>query len=346
MTSRRFPLLGLAPLLVVVANCSGAPSQPAQTPSVLVTTERLAKGVLPTMVEAYGGVSAAPNAVQTVSAAQAGQVSQLLVAVGASVRAGQAMVVFTTAPAAQASFRQAQATLAAAQKQRAATARLLGLQLATRDQLIQADKAVSDASTTLAALGADHGDQAVQTLTAPFDGVVTAISVAQGDRTQPGASLVSIARGSGLVVAAGVDPGRRAQLQLGQPVVLSRLSGGPGIAGKVVRIGGALNPRTRLVDVDIVFPTGVLLLGESLRALITVGQTAGWVTPHRAVVTAGGPPRVFQLVGGKAKAFPVTILLSSPSGDVLDGPLDPAHPLIVDGAYQVSEGDAVRSGGS
>ena len=65
--------------------------------------------------------------------------------------------------------------------------------------------------------------------------------------------------------------------------------------------------------------------------------------PHAAVVTAGGRPRVFQIRDGKAKAVPVAVRLSSDAGDVVDGALSPRLPLIVAGAYQVTDGDAVRS---
>jgi hypothetical protein len=109
-------------------------------------------------------------------------------------------------------------------------------------------------------------------------------------------------------------------------------------------VGGALNAQTRLVDVDIGFPSGALLPGEAMQVAIETGQVAGWVVPHQAVVTAGGPARVFQILAGKAKAVPVRIVLSSDKGDVVDGNLDPAKPLIVAGAYQVNDGDAVHRG--
>ena len=64
--------------------------------------------------------------------------------------------------------------------------------------------------------------------------------------------------------------------------------------------------------------------------------------PHKAVVTAGGPSRVFQIIGGKAQSVPVQVLLSSDKGDVVQGKLDASRPLIVDGAYQVDDGGAVR----
>jgi RND family efflux transporter MFP subunit len=267
-----------------------------------------------------------------------------MVVPGMPVRTGQPLVTFSVAPTARSTYLQAVAALAAAEKQRVNTAQLLSQQLATTDQLAQADKAVSDAHATLSALRAEGASQAVQTLSAPFDGVVTAISVAQGDRTQPGAALVTLARSSGIVVTVGVEPDRRSDVAIGQPAKLQRLSGGNVVAGRVVRAASALNPRTRMVDVDLSVPAGLLLPGEAMQVVIETGQIQGWIVPHRAVVTANGPSKIFQVAGNKAKSIPVRVLLSSGKDDVVDGAVNRRQPIIVDGAYQVHNGGAIRFG--
>ncbi|MDG6745508.1 efflux RND transporter periplasmic adaptor subunit, partial [Staphylococcus aureus] len=269
-------------------------------------------------------------------------VTRLLVAPGSSVRAGQPLATFVTAPSARSTYSQAISALAAAQKARASTAQLLAQQLATTDQLVQADKAVSDARVALAALRAEGAGSPSHTIVAPFAGVVTAVSVAQGDRTQPGAAIFTVARAGAIVVTVGVDPAQRGALAAGQSATLTRLSGGGTVTGRVVRVDGALNTTTRMIDVDLTFPSGTLLPGEAMQVAIETGRTPGWVVPHAAVVTTGATPHVFQIIGGKAKAVPVAIRQSSDKGDVVAGALDARLPLIVDGAYQVNDGDAVR----
>ncbi|MBV1692624.1 efflux RND transporter periplasmic adaptor subunit [Novosphingobium sp. G106] len=331
------------PIAIVLAGCGSAPP-PAPTPSVLVGIAKAQRGSLPATVIAYGSVAPALGGTQTFSMAQPGQVTTLLATPGMAVRAGQQLATFATAPSAQGTYQQAASALTAARKQQAITAQLLGQQLATQDQLVQANKAVADAQATLAGLQAEGAGQAMKSIIAPFDGVVTAVAVAQGDRTQPGATILTVARSGGIVVTAGIDPADRAGVVAGQAATLKRLSGGTKLTGRVIRVGGALNAQTRLVDVDIGFPTGALLPGEAMQVTIETRQVAGWVVPHKAVVTAGGPARVFQILAGKAKAVPVHIALSSDQGDVVEGNLDPARPLIVAGAYQVNDGDAVRRG--
>jgi len=331
-------------LLPLLAGCGSSSTDSAAAPSVLVGTQMPVRGSRPQTVTGYGTAGPSATGAETISSAQPGQVTQIAVTPGAAVRAGQTLLRFTVAPSARSGYAQAASALTAAREQRATTAQLLAQQLATRDQLVQADKAVSDARVALAALQREGAGQAVQSLIAPFDGVVTAIAVAQGDRTQPGAALLTVARAGGIVVTVGVDPVERPRLRAGQPAALSRLSGGAPVAGHVLRIGSTLNAKTRLVDVDLAFPAGALLAGEGLGATIDVGQVSGWVVPHRAVVTAGGPARIFQVAGGKAKSVPVRILLAGTETDVVEGALDGRKPLIVDGAYQAEDGIAVRSG--
>lgn len=331
------------PVALVLAGCgSSAPPPAAPEPSVMVTLAKPVRGSLPNLITAYGSAAPSIDGSQTLSVPQAGQVTRLGTTPGAAVSAGQVLVVFTVDPAAVSAFQQAQSALAAAQKQRGTTAQLLGQQLATQDQLTQADKAVTDAQAALTALQRTGGGRAVQTLRAPFDGIVTTIAVAQGDRTQPGAALLTVARTGSLVVTVGIDPAARSAVHVGDAATLQRLGGGAAMPGKVLRVDSALNLKTRQVDVDLNFPSGALLPGEALKVAIHSGEVAGWVVPHRAVVTANGDARVYQVANAKAVPVKVTLFLSTPDGDVVEGPIDPNRRLVVDGAYQVTDNIAMR----
>ena len=341
------PRISAALLLLSVTACSGASIAPdasdTPTPSVLVGTVAPHQSALPAIVTAYGSVAPSEIGTRTFSEAQPGQVTRLFVAPGSAVKMGQPLATFVTAPTSRSTYEQAVSALAAAQKARATTAQLLAQQLATTDQLVQAHKAVSDARTVPAALRAEGAGAPVHTIRAPFAGVVTAVAVAQGDRTAAGATILTVARSGGIVVTVGIDPSQRGVVTVGQGASLRRLSGGGTLEGRVVRVDGALNAVTKMVDVDLSFPAGALLPGEPMQVDIRTGEVGGWVVPHAAVVTAGGSPRIFQVRSGKAKAVPVAVRLSSDAGDVVDGALSPRLPLIVAGAYQVTDGDAVRS---
>jgi RND family efflux transporter MFP subunit len=334
------PALLLLPL--ICAACGATPDKD-RTPEAAVTTVAPRQGSATRWLTAYGSAMPAANGTETLSVNQPGQITRYYVTQGASVRAGQPIVAFATAPAALSGYEAAVTTLATARRQRDTTARLLTQQLATTDQLAQAEKAVADAKAALAAQQRDGAGTAARTLRAGFDGVVTAIPAAPGDRVQPGAPLATIARNGAMIVTAGIDPGERATIAVGRPARLTRLGGGPMITARILRIDGQLNPVTHLVDVDIAFPAGVLMPGEPIRAELAAGEATGWIVPHQAIATDGASPHVFQLANGKARAVPVAIVQANARQDVVTGPLAPSEPLIVDGAYQVSDGDSVHT---
>jgi RND family efflux transporter MFP subunit len=309
---------------------------------VLVGLQRIEQGRITEWVTAYGSAAPAIGGSETISVPQPGQISRLAVTPGSTVRAGQVLAVFTTDPASVSTYQQAVTALAAARKQRTTSAQLLTQQLATRDQLVQADKAVADAQAAITALKRSGAGQPTRTLTAPFGGVVTAVSVAQGARTQAGAPLATLARTGSIVATVGLDLAKAGRVRVGQQAKVARLNGGPPIPGRVLRVDGVLNPKTHLIDVDLSFPAGAVLPNEALRGDIAVGVVAGWIVPHRAVVTANGPTSVFQLVVGKAHLVKVNLLLAGDQVDVVEGPILSNRPLIVDGAYQVQDGQAVR----
>lgn len=328
---------------IALAGCgSGSETSKAADAGVAVTTVAPKQGSAPHWLTAYGSVAPSSSGTETLSVPQPGQVAALLVTAGANVRAGQPLVRFAVAPSALSGYEAASTTLAAATRQRDTTARLLTQQLATRDQLTQAEKALEDAKAALDAARREGAGQAVQLLRAPFDGIVTAIPVATGDRTQPGAALVTVARKGAVIVMVGVDPAERDHVRPGQTARLTRLSGGSAISAQVLRIDGQLNPTTHLLDVDLGFPPGALLPGEALKVDIATGASTGWIVPHTAVVTGDDGAHVFQVARGHAKTVPVVIVQTDAARDVVQGALDPARPLIVDGAYQVEDGGAVR----
>lgn len=331
---------------LAVAGCGqSTQNQANQTPSVAVSVSKALRGSIPATITAYGTAGPSSGGAQTISTTQPGQVVSFMVMPGESVRAGQTLATFAVTPTARSTYLQARTALLVAQKQRASTAELLSQHLATADQLAQADKAVSDALAAVSALQAEGAGQPLRTITSPFNGVVTAIPVAQGDHLQPGASIITLARMKDIVVTVGVDPEKRQGIAPGQTAVLHRLSDGAAVNGRVVRGGAALNPRTRFIDVELAISPDFTLPGEAFQASINTKNVTGWIVPHSAMITANGPVHLFQIINNKAKSVPVRILLSTEKNDVVDGPLNPSKPVIVDGAYQVNDGDLVRVNG-
>ncbi len=312
------------------------------TPSVAVQTQLPREGRMPDMLTAYGSAAPALDGGMTLSFQQEGRVLAIGVTPGERVSAGMRLLDFGASPAAVSAYAQAVSAVAAARQQRAHMAQLLGQQLATRDQLAQADKALTDAQAALDALKREGADRPDQTLTAPFDGIIATIPVAQGDRVQPGATLMTMTRLDGLVVTVGIDPDARGRVHPGDAVHLTSLSANESLDGKVLRVDGTLNPKTRLVNADVSVPAGSVISGAAFRADITVGQLTGWIVPHDAIMSDNQGAYLFQVAGTTAARVDVRVVGTSAAGDIVQGALDPHRAIVVEGNYQLSDKAAVR----
>jgi RND family efflux transporter MFP subunit len=327
---------------LTLALAASALAQPAETASVLVSTVMPHRGSVPEIVTAYGTASPAPGSTTTLSSLRAGQVQDLQAEPGVSVSAGATLVTFAAAPASVLAYDQAVAALSLARKERTHTAQLLSQQLATRSQLAQADKAVADAEAALAAQRREGGGDAVQTLTAPFDGIITAVSVKPGERVAASAPLVTIARADRIVVDVGVEPSLRAKLHPGESVKLESLQGGATVVGTVRQVDAMLDPATRQIGTEIEVPPGSVLAGAGFVARIVVGTFLGWPVPRDAVLTDAKGPYVFQTANSKARRVDVTIVGTFGQTTVVDGPIKPGQPLVTQGNFQLTDGEFVR----
>ena len=320
-----------------------APGRARADGTVLVQTVQPRRGSAPKVLSGFGSAAPSALAVKNLSLPQAGQVTAVQVVQGQAVKKGQTLLTFATMPSTLASYRQAQTAVTLAQAQRLHAAQLLAQQLGTKDQLATADKALADARAQLAALKREGAGQAGVTVTAPFDGVVTATPISAGDRPAAGSTLMTVSRSAGLQVALGLEPGYRPLMRYGLAVQLEPLGGGPTVQGHVIRVDSVLNPRSRLVDVDVYVPAGEAISGQAFRGQITVGRLDGWFVPHDAVRLEDGRAFIFQVAGGKAHQVNVEVLQAGRDTDVVSGPVDSSRPVVTAGAYQLDDGDAVRT---
>ena len=340
--NRRAARLVVLALLALAPMAAARPAASAPAPSVLVTTSTPRRGVLAATVTGYGTARPAPGASVTLVVQHAGEITRLDVTQGETVAKGAPLLTIAAAPAVVARLRQARTALTVARGERAHAAQLRAQHLATQDQLAQADRAVADATATLEALRREGGAVPVQVLRAPFAGFVGAVGVTQGQLVAANAPLLTLNRQGGLVVTVGIDPAAQAQLRPGQPARLIPLGGGAPLAGTVRMVSAMLDPRTHLVDAVIGVRTGDPLGGESFRAVIRVGAHAGWIVPRDAVLTDAKGPAVFQVARGHAVRVGVRVLGEHGARSVVAGPIDPKHPLVTAGNYQLSPGMAVR----
>jgi RND family efflux transporter MFP subunit len=301
------------------------------------------RGSIPELIYAYGTATPTSSASQTASFQRDGQVAEIFVEVGDQFKMGDKLLDFGAAPAAVVAYEQAKTTLSLKQHALERKQQLFKQQLATRDDVENAEKDLSDAKSTLEMFERIGSIKPSEILEAPFDGVVTAISVSKGDRISAGAPLMSLSRPDHLILSVGVEAGALEKVKPDLPVHLtSLLPGRKPSDGKVKRIGLAVDPKTRQVPVFVELPDGMALSGENFRAGIEVGKFQGWVVPRDSIGTNSKGTFIYQIDEGHAKRVYVKVVGSVGKNSVIEGDIDSQKEIILSGNYQVDDGDAVR----
>ena len=331
--------------------CHKAPAPAAVTPqaSALVKTQPLQQRKLNDSVTAFGEVTTGQQV--AISFPRAGQVSRLLVVLSQRVKRGAPLATLTSDPGAKLAYTQASTAADFARGELKRNEELFSLQLATQSQVDAARKALHDAEANLAAQRQLGGDIGSATVTAPFDGVVTAVAVAEGDRIQPGAAILQLGHTDILRIRLGIEPDDFHLVRVGMPVTLSPVQDPNQVVNASINESqGIVDPKTLLMDAVVVVPAvgpaKVLVPGMHVRAAIHVGEHLGWAVPRAAVLTDAAGAYVFQVSAGKAHRVNVTRGDESAGLVAISGSIDPKLPVVVLGNYELQEGMPVREGGA
>jgi RND family efflux transporter MFP subunit len=341
-------LLSLLCLLLAACGHGAADDEDAAAAKgqVAVTTAMPVQRSFHDAVEAWGSAAGDPQHARAISLAHGGQVVALPVAAGQGVRRGQPLLTIAPDPAARSAYRQAQSALTLASGELKRTAQLVAQRLATQSQLATARKALADAQAALDAQRALGGGSAQETVGAPADGVVDALRVGLGERFAANAPLLSFTPAHALVAQLGVQPEDGAKLHAGMPVQLRSVYGDQAsFVGRLRMIGQSIDAQTHLLDAQVELPAeagAALVAGAALDAQIRTTDFTAWAVPRGAVLHDEHGDYLFQVVHGHAKRVDVT--LRNPAGDTVgvQGPLDATAKVIVLGAYELADGDAVR----
>jgi RND family efflux transporter MFP subunit len=312
--------------------------------TALVKVEDPQQGSIPEIVPGRGMVE--PENVRNQSFQRDGQVTDIMVEVGDRFKKGDALIDFGASPAAVIAYEQAKTALRLAEQQLERAQRMFKQKLATGDAVEAAEKALSDAKFTKEMYEKIGSINPREILEAPFDGVVVAIAVSKGDRVSAGTTLMTLAEiENKLRLMIGVEPSDLDKVKVGQEVEIgSPLPGRKPFKTKVYRVGASIDPKTRLAPVFVEVPIGSALPGEVVEAKIFVGEFRGWVIPCDAIGYKDKGPFVFQVDDEHAKRIYVEIVGSDGDRSVITGEINPDLKLVVEGNYQLDEGDPVRTG--
>lgn len=339
------PLVLSMTVLLVSPLASASPA--ADVPSVLIKSASVHRQTMPDTLTAYGSVMPVTGATENISFARPVQIVRLLVATGQVVKRGEPLLLISTDASVLATYRQAASAETYAQSELKRMEELMAQQLATQSQVAVARKALLDAQANLAAQRGSGNSIENQTVKAPFDALVSSIVVQQGDRIQSGAPAMQLARSGSLRALIGVEPEDVSRVHAGMPIrLVSVFASEHMLNAKVSKVYGAINPQTRLVDVEATLSGSVIgfLSGMQVRGVIDLGAKSDWAVPRSAVLRDALGAYLFQVKDGHAKRVKVSTGVESSDMVAVSGPLDDTLKVVVLGNYELQDGMPVREG--
>ncbi|GLQ46176.1 hypothetical protein GCM10007862_12270 [Dyella lipolytica] len=340
----------LVALLALLAGCGGGAADGDDAADVsgqvLITTTTPVSQSFHDTIQAWGTAVGDPHRATVISLGHGGQVTGADVAAGQTVRHGQALLHIAPDPAARNTYRQAQSALELATGELKRTEQMVAQHLATQSQLAAAHKALDDAQAGLDAQRALGGGSAEEIISAPADGVVTALNVNLGDRFQAGAALLSFTPLHGLIARLGVQPEDGSRLKPGMPVQVQGVYGsGDMLDGQINMVGQAIDAQTHLLPLQVALPPSAsasLVAGAAVRANIETASYTAWALPRDAVLHDDKGDYVFTVDHDHAKRIDITLKHSEGDTVGVQGALDGKMRIIVLGSYELNDGDAVR----
>ena len=268
-----------------------APALPtAQVRAITVASQNA-----PPQTEVVATVQAVQQAV--IAAKVTGAIEEMPIVLGSRVKTGD-LLVRLRAGEISAKVLQAQAQLEQARRNLERERKLLQKNAATAEtvksleEMYQiAEAAYREAKTMLDYI----------TITAPFDGVVTAKTASVGDLATPGAPLLHLEDNRQLQVVASVPETLVLRLRVGETLPVHIPAANLDLPGTVAEVAPVADPlsRTATVKLDIE-ESPQLRTGQFARVALPGEQKDALFVPEAAVQTFGQLDRIFVIRDGKA----------------------------------------------
>jgi RND family efflux transporter MFP subunit len=324
---------GLLAALLLAALMSGAlaPQARADEPSPVAPAATTAPYVLayrdvPEVISAEGVVEAVRQS--TLAAQIAGQIVELKVKVGDSVKAGQVLVRIDPRTAEQAvsgsqsQLAEAQAGLTNAMRSYERSKQLFAQKFISQAGLDQAELDYKAAQARVGALQANAGQattaRTFTTISAPYAGVVAATPIEAGDMATPGRALVTVFDPASMRVIATLSQSSLRDVKLEIPVQIEVPAARRRLTARAVTLVPLVDSRTHTARLRLELGDAAgLLPGQFARAYFTTGVVRKLVIPERAVLRRSEVTAVYVLgAGGQPQLRQIRVGEASPDGSV------------------------------
>ena len=286
-----------------------------------VKTARLASREVSRDLQTYGTVVARTSSVRNVAVPFESQCLRVLVSSGQEVHRGEKLLELQASSTAMLALAEARSQAAAAKAQYQQTLASRRLHLVTNAQLLAARHAEELARLELSNL-LSQGVGGPRYIKSNRSGVINHIYAAPGQITVAGSPLLQIVSSHRIEIRIGVEPTDIPLLHNGMHVKIYPIGEGAKspIPGVISLITLRVNPATRLVDVFVTpQSSSALLLGEYVRASITLARLKGLVAPRAAVLPDGNFQDLYTVRDGVAHLHHVRIILKKPHEYLIAG---------------------------
>jgi membrane fusion protein, multidrug efflux system len=309
------------------------------------------------VIQLTGTIEAPDDA--TLSAEAAGTV-RALVPLGGTVSRGQTVAQIDPGLA-QASMRQAEATLAAARAQLELSEDQFRRQeplyrdsiiSALEFESIRAQRASARAQVAQAEAGvAQAREQLSRTgVVAPFSGRVEEHLVERGEQVSPGTPVVRVVATNNVKVTAGVPERYAADISLGAAVVVSPQAYGlPPQRGQISFVGQTINPQNRTFPVEVMLSNQAAQLKPQMVVRMDITRRSiedALAVPLASVIRDEDGATVFVVVREAGRSIVrsrrVTLGSSTAGNVVVEQGLEPGDLVVTRGQTTVADGDPVR----
>lgn len=324
-------VLRAAFLLAALMSGALAPQARADEPSPAAPATSTAPYVLayrdvPNVVSAEGVVEAVRQS--TLAAQIAGQIVELRVKVGDSVKAGQVLVRIDPRAAeqvvsgSQSQLAEAQAGLTNALRSYERSKQLFAQKFISKAGLDQAELEYKAAQARVGALQANAGQattaRTFATITAPYAGVVAATPIEVGDMATPGRALVTLFDPASMRVIATLSQSSLRDVKLELPVQVEVPAAQSRLIAKQVTLVPLADSRTHTARLRLELGDAAgLLPGQFVRAYFTTGVARKLAIPERAVLRRSEVTAVYVLgAGGQPQLRQIRVGEASPDGSV------------------------------
>lgn len=315
---------GLQAMLAQHASAAGPAAAPPAASHVLAYRE------VADVISADGVVEAVRQS--TLAAQIAGQIVELKVKVGDSVKAGQVLVRIDPRAAeqvvsgSQSQLAEAQAGLTNALRSYERNKQLFAQKFISKAGFDQAELDYKAAQARVGALQANAGQASTArtfaTITAPYAGVVAATPIQVGDMATPGRALVTLFDPASMRVIATLSQSSLREVKLQMPVQVEVPALKRRLTAKQVTLVPLADSRTHTASLRLELGEAAgLLPGQFARAWFATGTARKLVIPDSAVLrrsevtavyvqVAGGPPQLRQIRTGDASGDGLVEVLS------------------------------------